>query len=203
MIKTILLDLGGVIVKLDRARCVESFRKIGYENFGSVLDNYLQRGFFLDFEKGSISGQEFRDIIRRNIKNNVTDKEIDNSMGDFLSEISQEKFNSLKELRKRFKLSLLSNTNTIAIMRIRELFRLSGAEFEDYFDNIYLSYQMGKVKPDPEIFSEVLAREGAEASETLFCDDSPANIISASSLGIKTLHTDYDSDLFNSVTGVV
>lgn len=203
MIKTILLDLGGVIVKLDRARCVESFRKIGYENFGSVLDNYLQRGFFLDFEKGSISGQEFRDIIRRNIKNNVTDKEIDNSMGDFLSEISQEKFNSLKELRKRFKLSLLSNTNTIAIMRIRELFRLSGAEFEDYFDNIYLSYQMGKVKPDPEIFREVLAREGAEASETLFCDDSPANIISASSLGIKTLHTDYDSDLFNSVTGVV
>ncbi|MCK9304968.1 MAG: HAD family phosphatase [Bacteroidales bacterium] len=203
MIKNVVLDLGGVIVKLDRAMCVESFRKIGYENFGSVLDNYLQKDFFLDFEKGNIPEQEFRNIIRSNIKNDVTDKEIDNAMGDFLSEISQEKFNSLRELRKRYKLSLLSNTNTIAVMRVRELFRLSGTEFEDYFDNIHLSYQMGMVKPDPVIFMEVLAREGAEASETLFCDDSPANIISASSLGIKTLHTDYDSDLFNSVTGVV
>jgi len=92
MIRNIVIDLGGVIVKLDREKCVESFRKIGYIDFDKILNNYLQEGFFLEFEKGTITEEEFRDIIRANIGKNVADQEIDKSMGDFLTEISTEKF---------------------------------------------------------------------------------------------------------------
>jgi len=203
MIRNIVIDLGGVIVKLDREKCVESFRKIGYIDFDKILNNYLQEGFFLEFEKGTITEEEFRDIIRANIGKNVADQEIDKSMGDFLTEISTEKFYALKELRKKFKLYLLSNTNPVAIRKVNDLFRMYGSGFEDFFDKTFLSYQMKMVKPDTGIFREVLKSAQINACETLFIDDSVVNLESAGSLGINTLHLTYESDLLKSVISFV
>ncbi len=203
MIKNIVIDLGGVIVKLDREKCVESFRKIGYVDFEKILNNYLQEGFFLEFEKGIISEVEFKDIICTNIGKNVADQKIDKSIGDFLTEISNEKFYALKELKKRFKLYLLSNTNPVAVRKVDYLFRMSGSGFEDFFDKTFLSYQMKMVKPDKEIFQEVLKSAQINASETLFIDDSIANLEFAGSLGFKTLHLTYESDLLKSVISFV
>ncbi len=199
MIKNILIDLGGVIVKLDREKCVESFRNIGYVDFDKILNNYLQEGFFLDFEKGTITEGEFKDIIRANVGKNVSDQEIDNAMGDFLTEISTKKLYDLIELRKKFKLYLLSNTNPVAIRKVDDLFRMSGYVFEDFFDKTFLSYQMKMVKPDTAIFVEVLKYANINAGETLFIDDSLVNLESAESLGINTMLLTYESDLLKSV----
>ena len=57
---------------------------------------------------------------------------------------------------------------------------------EDYFDRIYLSYQMKMVKPDTEIFRAVLADADIRPEETLFLDDSETNCQSAQALGIHT-----------------
>ena len=57
---------------------------------------------------------------------------------------------------------------------------------EDYFDRIYLSYQMKMAKPEPEIFQAVLADAGLAPDETLFIDDAEANCRAAQALGIHT-----------------
>ena len=57
----------------------------------------------------------------------------------------------------------------------------------DYFDVLFLSYEMRICKPDAEIFHQVLQCEGANAEECLFIDDSRKNTDAAKSLGFQVL----------------
>ena len=57
---------------------------------------------------------------------------------------------------------------------------------EDFFEHIYLSYEMKMAKPDADIFQKVLDETGILPNETLFIDDSEANCRTAEALGIST-----------------
>ena len=84
MIKNIIFDLGGVIVGLDKQNCIDSFSAIGFDDFGRIINEYVQDGFFLDFEKGKIGSEEFRENIRKDIHGIVSDEQIDSAMAAFL-----------------------------------------------------------------------------------------------------------------------
>ena len=93
----------------------------------------------------------------------------------------------LPELRKRYKVCLLSNTNAIHWnYACTHDFARGGRRVEDYFDHIYLSYRMKMIKPDAEIFQAVLDDTRWVPQETLFIDDAEANCRTAQSLGIRT-----------------
>ncbi|MEG1660844.1 MAG: HAD family phosphatase, partial [Bacteroides sp.] len=53
-IKNLLIDFGGVLINLNRPRCIENFKKLGLCNADEMLDEYHQQGFFLAHEKGHI-----------------------------------------------------------------------------------------------------------------------------------------------------
>ncbi|MFA5850189.1 MAG: HAD family phosphatase [Bacteroidales bacterium] len=203
MIKNIIFDLGGVIVRLDKNTCIESFKKLGFEDFGSILNEFVQKGPFLDFELGLLTEDEFRSFIRQNIKNNVTDSDIDNAMSDFLVEIPKNKLDTILRLKSSYNVFLLSNTNPIAIKAVKPFFKSYGMTMEDYFHRMFLSYQMKMAKPDVEIFAKVLEIASIKAQETLFIDDGPANLHSASLLGYKTLLATQESDLETEIRSVL
>ena len=82
---------------------------------------------------------------------------------------------------------MLSNTNPIMFeSRIPELFRIQGLNIPDYFDKLYLSYQLGVTKPSPKIFEKIIADSGILPQETLFLDDSQKNIDAARKFGFQT-----------------
>ena len=65
-------------------------------------------------------------------------------------------------------------------------FRYKAFRAEDFFEHIYLSYEMKMAKPDADIFQKVLDETGILPNETLFIDDSEANCRTAEALGIST-----------------
>ncbi|MDP3436593.1 MAG: HAD family phosphatase [Bacteroidales bacterium] len=206
MIKNIVFDLGGVLVGLNRGACEEAFRRIGFNDFGKILNEYIQGGFFLDYEKGEISTEEFMNIVRSyidpQVRESVTDRQIIDAMGAFLEDIPDYKLDYLLELKKKYRLFMLSNTNPIAIEIVRPFFLTKGIPVESYFEKLFLSFQMKMVKPDDEIFESVLVSSGIIASQTLFVDDSPMNIETAKKLGFKTLlfnPSDYLTDEVNKI----
>ena len=75
MIKNLIFDLGGVLVSLDRKRCLDNFsEKLGFDDFGEYLNPYAQKGFFAKFENGDIDAAQFRDTVREHCtKEGVTD----------------------------------------------------------------------------------------------------------------------------------
>ena len=52
-------------------------------------------------------------------------------------------------------------------------------------DKCFLSYEMGLIKPDPEIYKLVIQKLKAQPQEILFIDDKPQNIEAAQELGIN------------------
>src|SRR5438309_6086185 len=68
-----------------------------------------------------------------------------------------------------------------------DLFRL--------FDDIIVSGEVGLMKPEREIFEWTLRRIRRRADECLFIDDHQANVVAATSLGIRTIHFQSPSQL--------
>lgn len=57
--------------------------------------------------------------------------------------------------------------------------------FEDMFDDIVDSHEVGLRKPNPAIYQLALARLGAAAERTAFLDDVPSNVAAADAVGIR------------------
>ena len=186
-ISTLIFDLGGVIVDLDLAKCIQNFKDLGLENIEQYLSNFGQKDFFMRFEKGQIGIPAFRNEIRKLAGIELTDAQIDKAWCSFLTQIPFEKLHLLSELKKKYHLLLLSNTNPLHIQTaVAAEFSKTGKTMQDFFDKCYLSYEMGMVKPDVEIFEALLTDAQLKAEECLFLDDGKKNIDTASALGIQT-----------------
>lgn len=143
--------------------------------------------FFLNHEKGLITAAEFREKIRERIGKPVTDAQIDQAWNSFLVTIPTYKLDLLLNLRKNYIVYLLSNTNDIHWeWSCKHAFPYKGFRVEDYFEHIFLSFEMKMAKPDVAIFQKVLDDTGIDPHETLFIDDSPMNCRAAETLGIAT-----------------
>lgn len=188
MIKNLLFDLGGVIIDIDRNRCVEALEKLGVTDADSLLGKYVQSGIFADLESGNISAADFRDALRLHAGNPaLTDGDIDTAFQKFLIGLPEHRLEELRLLRRAFGVYLLSNTNPIMWNdSIARLFRSEGKEREDYFDGMVTSFEARVMKPDAAIFRYTVDKLGIRPEETLFIDDSQANLDAASALGFHT-----------------
>ena len=188
MIKNLLFDLGGVIMDLDRNRCVRAFEAPGMADAEDFLGLYGQKGAFLALEAGQIDADEFHKCVRQLISRPVTDEEIDKAFNEFLVGIPVERLRALRELRKRYPVYLLSNTNPIMMnSKIAEEFRKEGLEINDYFDGIVTSYEAKCCKPAKGIFDYAEEVCGIEPKETLFFDDSSSNVEAARRYGYQAV----------------
>ena len=117
-IKSIIFDLGGVILNLDYSKTEDEFKKIGVLHFTELYSQKKQTLLFDDFEKGKIKPEEFISSIKES--ENLKIKEIDfiNAWNAMLLEIPIEKLQFIDGLKKDYKIILLSNTNEIHIKKL-------------------------------------------------------------------------------------
>lgn len=191
-IKNLLFDLGGVIMDIDRDRCARSFVRIGMDEKAveAMLGLYVQGGSFLQLEEGLIGAQEFYADVRKHFPNegkDISDDDLKGALCDFLLSIPMHRLAELRELRKKFGIYLLSNTNPIMFdSKIAENFRQEGYEIDDYFDGQVVSYKALCAKPDLKIFRYTAEHLGIKPEETIFFDDSQKNLDAAAKLGFAT-----------------
>ncbi len=68
--------------------------------------------------------------------------------------------------------------------------------WDEMFDVVVISGEVGMRKPEPEIFRHVLDLIGLEAAECVFVDDLPHNVAAAVALGmVGVRHRSYDESL--------
>ncbi|GBU06866.1 D-ribitol-5-phosphate phosphatase [Bacteroidales bacterium] len=186
-IKNIVFDLGGVIITLDRDEAVRRFIEIGVDSAEDLLDAYHQKGIFLELEEGKISKENFYEQLRQIAGKDIAAEKIDYAWFGFIKETPAYKLEMLEELAKKYKLYLLSNTNPVIMSWARTpQFSEKGKSLDQYFDKLYLSYEIGYTKPHDKIYEFMIQDSGLIPSETLFIDDGPANIIAGEKFGMKT-----------------
>lgn len=191
-IKNIVFDFGGVLVGLDKYGSIDAFNKIGAENIVSYIDECRQEDLFHELEIGRISVGEFCNEVRRLCPGcTASDEAICDAWNALLIGIPKRRLEKLISLKSKYRLMLLSNTNPIHWHKaVRDFFPYEGYEVDDYFEKTFLSYRMHLVKPDEQIFRQMLVEGAMIPNETLFIDDSPKNCAAASELGITTIHAE-------------
>ena len=195
-IKNIVFDLGGVLVDLDFKGAINGLQKAGFANVKEQLQTLHQGGIFQKFELGEMSADEFRTAIRENSTVELTDEEVDNLWNAMLLEIPREKLELILDLRGKYMVYLLSNTNSIHWDYVcKNAFNYRGFRVKDYFEETFLSYEMHLAKPDKAIFEKVLQDANLLPEETLFIDDSEANCKAAEEVGIHAHHYHIGDDL--------
>lgn len=196
-IKNILFDFGGVIIGLNKQKALDRFTEIGFPNIGDYLGEYRQKGIFLEYEEGKLTPEQFYDKFRELAgRNDISNDDIDSAWMAFLTYIPEYKFELLKELRKKYKVYLLSNINpSIMKWAFTKDFSPEGLPITDYFDKCYLSYQVGYAKPDKEIYEYIIKDSGMVPSETLFLDDGKGNVDMGIEMGFQGYQANQDEDL--------
>jgi putative hydrolase of the HAD superfamily len=167
---------------------------------GDELTNpYGQRADLMNFEKGLMTVAEFHDTVRRVYGAQLTDEQIDEAWNALLLDIPDYKLDTLLELKQRYRLYLLSNTNALHWEEGRKRFDYKGYKAEDFFDQIFLSNEIHELKPSPEAFLKVARLAGIKPEETLFVDDLQVSCDAAAALGFHTYcpvaNTDWRSEL--------
>lgn len=133
------------------------------------------------YDRGLISYEEFREQASE-----ITGAEPEVFDQIFIQRTGRHKNTTLlahiKELKSTYKLGILSNVGTAWI---REEFLT--AEELALFDDMVLSFEVGKSKPDPAIYELACQRLGVEPSEAVFVDDLVPYCQAAEVVGMKTV----------------
>jgi putative hydrolase of the HAD superfamily len=196
MVKNVIFDMGGVLVDVHRERAIESFKSIGVADADQLIDSYHHEGLFLDLENGDIDTKEFCTLLSQHAGREIVLQDIAKAWRSIVSDPPVYKLDYLIELRKEYTLFVLSNNNPILVdgWASTPQFSTQGRPVMDYFDKLYLSYQMKCTKPAPIIFEKMIDDSQIIPAESLFIDDGLHNIETAQSLGFHTYHAQNGED---------
>lgn len=189
-IKNIIFDLGDVILNIDVPIASKSFADLSGREQSEILTIFKESEIFRQFETGLMDEPTFRNYVREILNfPDLSDEAIDTAWNSLLLDLPPERVELLKKLATQYRLFLLSNTSSIHITQVNKILEASTgvAKLEDLFEIVFLSYEMGLMKPDIRIYQQVLDKAGLNAEETLFLDDNADNIRGAAQLGIETI----------------
>lgn len=187
--------MGGVVFIQDTTEAYNRFRSAGIDP-DVYMGKYGQKEFFLGLESGTVGVSEFcRRMAEATGRESVSQAEARHCWLGYLASVPYDRLMALQQLRERYHVCLLSNTNPFMMGFTRSAeFDGHGHGIDYYFDRLFVSYEMRICKPDPRIFQMALAADNMLAEETVFIDDSRKNTDAAAALGIHPLHVETNAD---------
>jgi putative hydrolase of the HAD superfamily len=188
-ISCVLFDLGGVIVNWHNSWLIqdvsdefqlqkEKLSKEYYKNLPKIATGKIN-----EKELWHVIGKELESKKLMNLNESLLDRifqkhcSLNNSMINLSKELSQ----------KGITVGILSNTEPASYSAIEKLTSL------DHFEYKFLSYNIGYLKPNQEIYRHVIDNVPFLKEELFFIDDLKTNVESARVEGIDSVqYTDYN-----------
>jgi FMN phosphatase YigB (HAD superfamily) len=187
MIKNIIFDFGNVLLNINESA--------SYKALETLLDPAkcadINEMVFFPFEKGEISEEAFFNRLQRRSTKVYQAEVYHQAWNAMFLDFPTIREKMLLNLKNKYRIFLLSNTNITHIRFVRKLLERENNIFDfehTFFEKAYYSFEMGMRKPDLEIFELVLKDSGLIASKSLFIDDKIENVEAAKALGLKTFH---------------
>lgn len=189
-VTTIVFDFGGVLLDLHFDRLAPAFAQLGARHPDRVLELTHRLDLLGPYERGEWDDERFRRAIAEWVSlKPLREAEFDAAFCAWLGELKKERLDLLVQLKKSYRLCLLSNTNAIHIRGFLGYFerKYPGLRWQDFFDEVVYSHEIGVRKPEPAIFTSVTERLKVSANEILFVEDNPDNAAAARRIGWRTI----------------
>ena len=180
-VRAIFVDLGGVLVRTE----FQAPRQHLAERLGLEYENVVKLVFEGETSEqaslGRISEEEHWAAVMRRLRLPLSDA--DAVRNEFFAGdvVDRELLDHLRDLHETYKVGLISN----AWSGLRPW--IVKQKFDDVFDAMIISAEVGLMKPDPRIFELALEKLGVTAPESIFLDDFKAHVDGAREIGIHAI----------------
>lgn len=179
MIRTVVSDLGNVLLHFDHMRACRRLARRSEWSPHEIYDSMFGSNLVADYELGRISSREFARGCMQRLNLDVGVEVIRDIWSDIFHPVEGMEA-LIRALKGHYTLVLLSNTNEWHFEHCRDKYPVVSL-----FDHHALSYRLGCRKPDPQIYEKALAMANGLPEETLYFDDIPAYADVARELGWK------------------
>lgn len=184
-IRAVLFDLGGVIVRTEyqapRQHLAESLG-MDYDDIDKIVFGGGTNGSAARATLGQISEDEHWLNVMKILKQPASENariRAEFFAGDI---IDRTLLDFLRSIRPKYKTGLISNAwSGLRNYILRE-------KFDDAFECMVISSEVGAAKPDPKIFQIALEQLQVRANEAVFVDDFIENIEACQKVGMKGIH---------------
>ncbi len=173
-----LFDLGGVLVELGGMGEMALFAD--EQNEDEIWRRWLSCPWVRRFERGECSEGDFARGMVESWSMPVAPDTFLETFAAWPRGLLPGARELVRDSSERARVACLSNTNPIHTQRQR-------AEFGIYelFDGLYLSHEMGRVKPDRNAFDHVVRELNCPRDRILFLDDNQINVDGARAAGLE------------------
>ncbi len=175
-IKVVLLDLGGVLLRLH-----DPLAAFGINLRPDVfLEKWLLSEAVRKLERGELDAQRFASEMVQEFALPYESQEFLHRFERWPDALFEGVPDLLKKLAANYHLALLSNTNVLHWERDD-----FAGQLEPLMHSLFLSFRTGLLKPEADAFNDVLSKLEVAAGEVLFLDDNVLNIDAARQCGIQ------------------
>ena len=182
MIKTILCDLGNVIVNVDHSKIFEGLAKHSDKDKKYIHDFFYRSIVRKRFDKGKLNAKEFFTSYKKDLNLKLNFSEFKKVWCSCFIGLNKEMERLLQNLKKNYKLILLSNTDEIHFSYCQKKYKIL-----KMFDDYVLSYEVGYSKPNPLIFLKALRKAKTKPWQIVYIDDLYQFVLAAKAFGIKSV----------------
>jgi putative hydrolase of the HAD superfamily len=185
--KVVCFDFGGVLVRISRS-WEEACEKAGIDPSQIQLPDMnmlIASGNAAEFQRGEIEFETFIDREARRLNSQITPAQLKRVHSRWLIDEVPELAALIRRLNQTGLITAsLSNTDAEHWKTLREMESIKNLTI------LGLSFELGMLKPDVEIYQEAELLFDACGSSILFFDDLPANVQAASQCGWNAILID-------------
>jgi len=182
-IKVILLDLGNVLVDFDYNLSAQRIARFCTRSPREITDFFLGSEVTVLFEEGKVSPEEFFAKVKEALDLKLSYAAFVPIWDEifFLSAKNRGVYSLANRLKLNYRVALVSNIDILHYEYLKQRFPVFNV-----FDNLFLSYELGLVKPHPLVYQKALSALKVSPENVFYTDDRPELVKSAGELGIKS-----------------
>lgn len=182
VIKTVIFDLGKVLIPFDFSRGYRAMEKLCSYPAAEIPKRIGTTDLVHRFESGLVEPRDFVDQLSAMLDLRVNYEQFCDIWSSIFLPDPLIPESMLAGLRERYRLLLLSNTNAIHFEMVRQSYPMLR-----HFDHFVLSYEVKAMKPAPAIYQQAIAHAQCRPEECFYTDDIPAYVEGARKLGIDAV----------------
>ena len=175
MQRLVVFDVGGVLVRLMGMPDLMQWTGLSADE---LREKWLSLEIVRGFESGLTAYEDYASEVITELGLPLTSHSLEAAMHGWMSELFPEAEAIVSAASEKNVVACLCNMNTVQWPGIRDRLGVG-----DWFEHMFISHEIGMVKPDRAIYEHVTQRMGIEPDHVVFFDDTQANVNGALECG--------------------
>ncbi|MGD9008480.1 MAG: HAD-IA family hydrolase [Desulfobacteraceae bacterium] len=190
-VKALLFDIGGVVIDFDFNRVFERWANDSRRSLEEIQSRFSFDHSFEAFERGEIEATDYFNSLRTTLGIDISDRQFEDGWNRvYIGEIDG-MAELLEFAQQRLPIYALTNSNAVH----KEIWSTQFGKILSRFRTVFNSSDIGKRKPDPEVFHFIADATGVDLHQMILYDDLVENIAGAQAVGMNTVHVTAISDV--------